>query len=198
MLGSGLLVHPVVKQGASSVDVYLPPSAKWYDYDTYQPIKSGRTTIQTPLEKVPTFLKAGTILPRRDRIRRAANLGLRDPYTLIIALDDFGTARGSMYVDDGHSYEFEKGAYIITDFVYEKGVLNATSSRRVDGTPALQKDVVEKLGARVERLVLVGVKGGVKSVTVGGRRLEFKSEKGVVVVKDPKVIVGEEWKIVVA
>ncbi|KAI9350705.1 glycosyl hydrolases family 31-domain-containing protein [Obelidium mucronatum] len=204
MLGSALLVHPVVKKDTSSVDVYLPPSAKWYDYDTFAVMKTGLINVPTPLEKVPTYLRAGTILPRRDRIRRAANLSLRDPYTLIIALDDQGSAKGTLYVDDGHSYEHETdGKYIIVDFVYEKGVLKASSKRRIEESKevGLTRRVVESLGSRVERLVLVG--GKVKSVTVEKegeekRRLEFRSEGNVVIVKDPKVVVGDEWKIVVA
>ncbi|KAJ3031929.1 UNVERIFIED_CONTAM: hypothetical protein HDU68_010009 [Siphonaria sp. JEL0065] len=200
MLGSGLLIHPVVKKDTSSVDVYLPPSAKWYDYDTFALQKSGLITVPTPLEKVPTYLRAGTILPRRDRIRRAANLSLRDPYTLLIALDDSGSAKGTLYVDDGHSYEHEtSGKYIITEFTYEKGILKSTSGKRIDAT-SLTRETIQQLGSRVERLVLIGF-GKVKSVVVDGgekRRLEFRSEGSVVVVKDPKVVVGEEWKIVVS
>ncbi|KAJ3133689.1 hypothetical protein HK100_004149 [Physocladia obscura] len=193
MVGDTLLVHPVVQPDVSTVQVYLPPSSNWYDYDTFAPVKSGHSTVATPLEKVPIFIRGGTIIPRRDRIRRAVNLSLRDPYTFIIALDTQQKAHGQIYTDDGHSYEYTRGAYIHARFAYSNGVLSATTVRG-NGRDA-------GLGSRVERIVLVGLKsGGVKSVVVegSGKRLEFKSEGGVVVVKDPKVIVGEEWKIVVS
>ncbi|KAJ3076798.1 hypothetical protein HDU98_000098 [Podochytrium sp. JEL0797] len=193
MVGSAVLVHPVVKPGVSSVDVYLPPAAKWYDMDTYLPMSrtsNGLTKVLTPLEKVPTYLRAGSILTQRNRIRRAVTLSLRDPYTLVIALNDNGTARGKLYVDDGHSFAFEQGVYIETEFVFEAGVLRASVLHKGDGV----------VGARVERVVVLGVGKGVKSVTVeGGRRVQFLVEAGgVVVVKDPKVVVGEEWGIVFA
>ncbi|KAI8613594.1 glycosyl hydrolases family 31-domain-containing protein [Chytriomyces sp. MP71] len=215
MLGPALLVHPVVTKDATHVDVYLPPAAIWYDYDTFGRVTPGstgpRAMVETPLEKLPVFLRGGSIVPRRDRVRRAAALGLRDPYTLVIALDVTGSARGEVYVDDGHSYGFEqKGEYVLADFVFQAGVLKGSAGRRVGRDGPVTKEVVEKLGARVERLVLVGLGTRVvKSVTVqgSGRRLEFMTQsvvsdesgkETVVIVKDPKVIVGEEWSIVVA
>jgi alpha 1,3-glucosidase len=35
----------------------------------------------------------------------------RDPFTLIVALDDKGRARGDLYVDDGRSFAFLRGQY---------------------------------------------------------------------------------------
>jgi alpha 1,3-glucosidase len=43
--------------------------------------------METPLERVPVYLRGGSILPRKDRLRRSSNLTTRDPYTLIVALD---------------------------------------------------------------------------------------------------------------
>ncbi|KAI9360044.1 glycosyl hydrolases family 31-domain-containing protein [Zopfochytrium polystomum] len=200
MLGSDLLVAPVTVKDAPSIEVYLPTESNWYDYATLEKVNSGTITVETPLEKTPVFLRGGSIIPRRDRIRRSSTLTLKDPFTLVIALDAKNSASGQLYVDDGRSYEHEKGAYILTNFVFANGVLTATTAR-VDGAkqPA---GLVEKLGSRVERLILTGLKAAPKSVVVkGGSRLEFQSETlsgggGVVVtVKDPKVMIGESWGI---
>jgi len=60
----------------------------WYDYETHSLSNSGHIEVSTPLEKIPVFLRAGTIIPRRDRVRRASSLMSHDPYTLIIALNN--------------------------------------------------------------------------------------------------------------
>jgi mannosyl-oligosaccharide alpha-1,3-glucosidase len=69
------------------LDLNSIDSQVWYDYDTFARVDGGVVSVNTPLSKIPVFLKGGSILPRRDRIRRAANLGLKDPYTLIVAVD---------------------------------------------------------------------------------------------------------------
>ncbi|KAJ3384794.1 hypothetical protein HDU84_002633 [Entophlyctis sp. JEL0112] len=202
MLGNALLVHPVVHKDVKSLQVYLPGSSIWYDYDTYalaKPSSTRHVTISTPLEKIPTFVRGGTILPRRDRVRRAANLGLQDPVTLVIAVDGARTASGQMYADDGHTFEHAtRQAYLLARFDYSNGVLRGTrgagDAKAADGGWA---------HARVERVLLVGVPDAVKSVVAvaaGDRsRLEFsRGADGVIVVKDPKVVVGAEWEIIFA
>lgn len=37
---------------------------------------------------------------------------VRDPFTLVVALDESGKAEGDLYLDDGHSFAFTKGAYL--------------------------------------------------------------------------------------
>lgn len=59
---------------------------------------------------------------------------------------------------------------------------------------------LDNLGARVERIVMVGLRSVPKRVAVEGRELEVTGEKvdgGVykVTVKDPKVWIGREWEV---
>ncbi|MGH9581304.1 MAG: glycoside hydrolase family 31 protein, partial [Bryobacteraceae bacterium] len=62
-LGDKILVAPVVKQGATSRSLYLPQGS-WMDYWTGKIIKGGReATVPAPLEQIPIFVRAGSILP---------------------------------------------------------------------------------------------------------------------------------------
>ena len=67
MYGPAFLVNPVTEPGASSRQVYLP-EAKWYDFWTGA-TSMGRRTISaiTPLERLPLYVRAGSILPRTGR-----------------------------------------------------------------------------------------------------------------------------------
>nr|CAD7440543.1 unnamed protein product [Timema bartmani] len=89
LIGNVLLVHPVTDSGASSVNVYFPgPDTWWYSVDTYQKYVGG-TNIQIPvnMRSIPVYQRGGTIIPKKERIRRSSVLSFDDPYTLIVALD---------------------------------------------------------------------------------------------------------------
>lgn len=55
LLGDGLLVAPVVEQGATTRDLYLPPGT-WYDVWTGQPFDGGRrVVVDAPIGRPPVF-----------------------------------------------------------------------------------------------------------------------------------------------
>jgi alpha 1,3-glucosidase len=76
--------------------------------------------IPAPLDSIPLLHRGGSILPRRDLVRRSASLAWRDPITLVVAVDLTGTtATGSLYLDDGESYSNEQGEFIWRGFTLE-------------------------------------------------------------------------------
>lgn len=124
------------------------------------------------MDTVPAYQRAGTILPLQMRPRRNSVLMHKDPYTLRIALDAKvplsvssraqhrsdtrvalghvqGEARGTLFMDDDLSYEYEAGAFAYRLFALEKGRLTSTSLD-TRGTWQPQN--------RIERLVLLGWK----------------------------------------
>ena len=89
MVGPAILVRPVMDTGVHSVSVYLPGAGSvWYDWDTLkgQP-GPGAVHINTPMEKIPVYQRGGTIVPLRERVRRASSSSQQDPITLRVALD---------------------------------------------------------------------------------------------------------------
>jgi alpha-glucosidase len=120
MLGSALLVAPPPKmESPQAYDVCLP-NGGWYDYWTGRAVKrtmtasgggDGATHIsETPhLERLPVFVRAGTILPRQPLVQSTSERPVGPLY-----LDVFpgGDCSGTLYLDDGHSMGFEKGDYL--------------------------------------------------------------------------------------
>ncbi|TPX59150.1 hypothetical protein PhCBS80983_g02653 [Powellomyces hirtus] len=200
MLGSGILVKPVVSKDQQSVDVYLPASTIWYDYVTLEKASpsssTGIITVKTPLEKIPIFLRGGSIIPRRERVRRSSSLMLRDPYTLWVVLDPEGKASGHLYADDGHSYDFCNGAYILSEFTYADGTLTA----RAINKPDLDSDAIKALGSRIERVVIVGLKVPAERALLDGKheRMVESKKTGPLytsTVRDPAAYLGESWEL---
>lgn len=150
LLGDSLLLKPVTASGQSDVLVYFPGGEEqvWYDFDTYQQHSGGRTdSIATPMTKMPVFIRAGKILPIKERIRRASSLMARDPYTFIIALDSKGEAKGSLYIDDGHSTEYSSGKYLSIEI-------------SMSGNQIMKWDAHSDFETKswVERIIILGMK----------------------------------------
>ncbi|MEY4077525.1 MAG: hypothetical protein RIQ69_1895, partial [Pseudomonadota bacterium] len=63
MLGAWLLVAPVVHQGHTRREVYLPQlkaDEAWFDFETGQRFEAGKThTVDAPLNKLPLFARQG-------------------------------------------------------------------------------------------------------------------------------------------
>jgi alpha-glucosidase (family GH31 glycosyl hydrolase) len=65
MLGESLLVAPVIGEGKRSRPVYFPRGT-WYAFDRpdVRVEGPGFTDVKAPLEKVPLFVREGSIIPR--------------------------------------------------------------------------------------------------------------------------------------
>lgn len=67
MLGDGLLVAPVVEQGALQRRVYLPKlpeGESWFDFDTRAPMAGGaHHLVSAPLNHLPLFARSGAQIP---------------------------------------------------------------------------------------------------------------------------------------
>jgi alpha-glucosidase (family GH31 glycosyl hydrolase) len=64
--GPSLYVAPVVRRGALSRTLWLPPGA-WFDWWTLEPIAGGAmVTRDAPLDKLPLFLRSGGIVAMLD------------------------------------------------------------------------------------------------------------------------------------
>jgi alpha-glucosidase len=110
MVGSDLLVAPIMKPDVTRRLVYLPRGV-WYDYWTNKKYSGGTMiTVDAPLETVPLFVRAGAMIPMAP----AQNyVGERpeDPITFNIYPDDKGVAAGVLYEDDGVSPAYKRGVF---------------------------------------------------------------------------------------
>lgn len=108
LLGRALLVAPVTKFGARRRSVYLPAGG-WYDFYSGRAVQGGRSVdADAPLERVPLFVRAGSIVPIGQPIEwtRAAEGA---PITLLVYRGADG--RFTLYNDDGLSQGYKAGQY---------------------------------------------------------------------------------------
>lgn len=118
--GSGLLISPVIDQGATTVKAYFPKS-RWFDYYTGEEVSgSGWKDLDAPLDKINLHVRGGNILPWQQP-ERNTYMSRQNPMGLIIALDEKNLARGRLFWDDGEGLDtYTDGTYLDLEFSIEK------------------------------------------------------------------------------
>jgi alpha 1,3-glucosidase len=197
MVGSALLVKPVTAAGVDSVLVYLPGPQNWFDFYTLEPVgqsaKSQHIRISAPLDKLPVFIRGGSVVPRKMRLRRSSKLMYYDPITLVVVPDSLGTASGSLYMDDEHTLAHEKlGEFALRSFTFSDGVL--ICSKHPDSGPMTAPNTVERivLASQSKAPVRVSLLVGAVATDL---QFTFDAEHGTVTVKKPDAVVTSDWNI---
>lgn len=161
---TGILVKPVVEEGKTSAEVYIPDEEVYYDYFTYDvvPTKRGKTVdVAAPLESIPMLMRGGHVIPRRDRPRRSAELMRFDDYTLVVTVSKEGVAEGELYVDDGDSFEYEDGQYIHRKFTLKEGVLSSSDAEGREKGDVVEGEWMQRMaGVAVDKIIVVGAPAG--------------------------------------
>lgn len=137
MLGPSLLVNPVYQYKATSRKVYLPSSAGWFDFYTGQYYKGGQTIeAEAPYERMPLFVKEGSILPMGPEIQYATEKPA-DPVTLYVFTGRNATFR--LYEDESTNYNYETGAWAGIPITWDEDTKTLTIGTRQGG----YKDMLE-------------------------------------------------------
>lgn len=192
MVGEALLVSPVLQKGATQVSVYFPGNEIWYDIWTNQGTEvRGEVNIAAPYDKMPVFQKGGTIIPRRERVRRSSLLMHEDPITLYVALDRAGKARGTLYLDDGKSFEYKSGKSVYLELTFTNGKLESKllQPAGLDTKVWLEKVVILGSGAAHGPARVLSKEGESFVETL------YEPSVKVLTVRKPGVNLGSPWSI---
>ena len=117
MFGPSVLVVPVTEYKARTWDVYLPKAeGGWYDFHTGA-FYAGAEHIaaQTPLEIMPLFVRAGSIVPTGPEVQYITEKKA-DPLTLYV----YAGANGyfELYEDEEITYGYQRAQYTRIPFTY--------------------------------------------------------------------------------
>ncbi|KAI3321764.1 glycoside hydrolase family 31 protein [Xylariaceae sp. AK1471] len=156
---TGILVKPVVEKDKTTEDVYIPDDEVYYNYFTYQPLRTAKgknLTVDAPIESIPILMRGGHIFPRRDIPRRSAQLMKFDDYTLVVVISKDGTAEGQLYADDGDSFDYQKGQYIHRTFKLEGSKLTSTDADGRDKSIKEGNWLKSMHNVAVDKIIVVG------------------------------------------
>jgi alpha-D-xyloside xylohydrolase len=176
MFGPSILVNPVTLEGVTERSVYLPPAPAWYDFWTGAKIGGGqRIQAAAPLNRIPIYIRAGTILPLGPEIEYATE-STDAPITLRIyrgADTDF-----TLYEDEGDTYDYEKGAHATIPLHWDEMASTLTIGARQGQYPGMP-------ASRSFRIVVVDATHGTGAQVQSdeGRTINYEGARTEVKVK---------------
>lgn len=171
MFGKSLLVAPVTEKmyvkpvsanGKDTVyaedfsavktkQVYLPAGANWIDFWSGEQYTGGKTiSKETPLDIIPLFVKAGTVLPIGPKVQYATEKKWDD-----LEIRVYPGADGTfvLYEDENDNYNYEKGMYATVSFKWNDKKKELSIEDRNGSFPGMPE-------SRTFKLVLVNTARG--------------------------------------
>ena len=142
---------------------YLPKGANWYDFWTGKLYKGGQNVVlTTTLDKVPMFVRAGSILPLGPEMQY---VGEKAWDNLEIRIYPGANGEFSLYEDEGDNYNYEKGYYSNIIFTWTDRTRTLHISARQGGYKGM---ILER------KFTLVLPDGTTKTIDYNGNQIELK------------------------
>ncbi|MHA4810971.1 TIM-barrel domain-containing protein [Flavitalea flava] len=143
MLGPSLLAAPVTGYRDRSREVYLPSGQGWYDLYSGNYFSGGsRIKAEAPYERMPVFVKEGSILPFGPALQYTAEKPA-DPITLFVYTGADGTF--TLYEDENTNYNYEKGKFTNILFRYNDAEKTLTIGPREGAFPGMLKERIFRI-----------------------------------------------------
>lgn len=163
MVGSDILVAPVVKDGMRTRGIYLPTGAEWIDWWTGEKYESGKTHyLQTPLNRLPLFIRVGAIVPTQSVIQHTGEMPSAE-VTLNVAagIKPGVTENGKLFEDAGDGYGYRANDW--SEFI-------ATHKA---GSISFKRNGSFR-GQRITKMIVHGVAARPSAINIDGKPVEFQ------------------------
>jgi len=135
MFGPALLVNPVYTYKARTRKLYLPANTGWYNLYNGEYQEGGKyITADAPLDRMPLYVKAGSIIPFGPALQYTSQLPA-DTITLYVYTGSNGTF--NLYEDEGVNYNYEKGQFSHIPFTYNEQSKTLTIGKREGSFPGM-------------------------------------------------------------
>ncbi|XP_054771377.2 sucrase-isomaltase, intestinal-like [Lytechinus pictus] len=153
LLGPALLVAPVLHQGQTSVNIYIPDDRFYNFYDGVEiltSVKDSNTTLTAPLDKIVLVQRGGTIIPLQKNadhgVANSTEFSRLDPITLVVAIPEEVSlqAYGDLFWDDGSTWNtYERNLDLYLEFFANRDRIDILSQRTgmIEDDPKLIDDL---------------------------------------------------------
>ena len=126
---------PVDFTASKTAVKYLPKGATWYDFWTNKQYKGGQeVTLETTLDRVPMFVRAGSILPLGPEMQY---VGEKKWDNLELRIYPGANGTFTLYEDEGDNYNYEKGTYTTITFSWNDSKKALTIGSRQGNYPGM-------------------------------------------------------------
>jgi alpha-D-xyloside xylohydrolase len=142
----------------------LPAGVDWYDFWTAEKFSGGnKVSRQTPLDIIPVYVKAGSIIPVGPSVQFAEE---KKWDNLEIRVYPGANGKFVLYEDENDNYNYEKGVYSTVTFTWDDAKKSFTISDRTGAFPGM-------LNERKFNMVIVTSQAN-KVITYTGKKVVVK------------------------
>lgn len=170
--GDKILVCPVLEPGQTNRNVYLP-KGKWYDFWSNELVDGGKeVNIATPLDTIPIFVKAGSIIPEYPVMQYIGEKEIEE-VKLNVYYSDY-EVNSFLFEDYGETFAYEQDIYLEKKFVVNGDSKTFTIQQSMEGlyTPRYES----------YRFSLIGLPFKPHRIVADGKEItNFKTDKNKVV-----------------
>ena len=137
MWGTGLLINPVLEEGAVLIEPYFPAGI-WYDYTTGYVISNctegQKVRLNAPIGEISVATRGGEIIA----VKAGYALNTADhknmTFDIIVSLDVDGNATGQLYWDNGDGVDtIDRKEYFLIDFTFTNYTFTSTPVAKFEG-----------------------------------------------------------------
>ncbi|KAL5727839.1 alpha-glucosidase [Ranunculus cassubicifolius] len=157
LIGKGVMVSPVLKQGEVTVDAYFP-TGNWFNLFNYSQtvrVTKGKfVKLDAPSDSINVHVREGLILPMQGEAN-TTSLARKTAFQLLVAVNSSGTATGEVFLDNGEELEMgnEGGNWTRVSFLSRvQGDEVKIQSEVLNGDFALAQNWV------IEKITFIGLK----------------------------------------
>lgn len=163
-----------IKNCVMPVSVYLPTTTdkakadksrdtRWYNFWTNEVKEGGRRyMVEAPIDKIPVFVKEGTILPWGPEVQYSSE---KKWDNLEIRVYPGADGTFTLYEDEGDGYAYEKGAFTEIVMTWDEANKTLTISDRKGSYEGM-------LSTRTFNVRMIG--GATKNVSYSGKQVKVK------------------------
>jgi alpha-glucosidase (family GH31 glycosyl hydrolase) len=113
LFGSDLLVAPVLTEGATTRDVYLP-RGEWFDYWTGKSYSGGKSvSLPVTIDSIPMFVRGGGFIFRQPIVQDTDEMPGK---ALRVLISPAVQSEATHYEDDGETPDYRKGNFMTRKF----------------------------------------------------------------------------------
>lgn len=167
LLGDAILVSPVVSEGQTSVNAYIP-KGNWWNLFNWSPIHSNGSyyKLDAPWDTINVHVRSGFILPMQEYANTTA-LVRSSPVTLLVVFSgvEQESASGELFLDDDTEIGMEIRPKTSTHI---KFVAAKSASRGSVRSTVRYGEWAEQQGLYVHKIVLVGLMTPASSLLIDG------------------------------
>ncbi len=166
MLGSDIMVTPVVKEGIRARHIYLPAGADWVNWWTGERLEGGKQHfVQAPLDRLLLFGRVGSMVPMQDVVQHTGEMpGKPITITVFAGIAPGSEVKAKLYQDRGEGYGYKQNEWRQIDLEHRQGMIAIKRYGDFQGQP-------------IRFVEAVGLPAAPREIIADGRTVNFKFDE---------------------